>query len=62
VVICYDSDNAGLKAAQRAIDILEKTGLNVKVLNVPGAKDPDEFIKEKEPTHLKLSLKRARTI
>ncbi|MBQ6540028.1 MAG: DNA primase, partial [Oscillospiraceae bacterium] len=46
-VICYDSDTAGLKAAQRAIDILEKTGLTVKVLNVPGAKDPDEYIKER---------------
>ncbi len=58
-VICYDSDSAGMKAAQRAIDILEKTGLTVKVLQVPGAKDPDEFIKEKGPDAFKLLLERS---
>lgn len=58
-VICYDSDGAGMKAAQRAIDILEKTGLNVKVLQVPGAKDPDEFIKEKGSDAFKLLLERS---
>lgn len=47
VVICYDADNAGQKAAQRAIDILKRAGLNIKVLRIPGAKDPDEFIREK---------------
>ena len=59
VVICYDSDNAGLKAAQRAIDILEKTGLTVKVLNIPGAKDPDEFIKEKGADAFRSLLKKS---
>ncbi len=44
-VIAYDGDGAGVAAAQRAIPILEKTGLKVKVLRVTGAKDPDEFIK-----------------
>ena len=47
VIICYDSDGAGQKAAQRAIGILEKLDLKVRVLQLPGAKDPDEFIKEK---------------
>lgn len=45
VVICYDSDEAGQKAAQRAIPILRDTGLLVKVMAVPGNKDPDEFIR-----------------
>lgn len=45
-VICYDSDAAGQKAAQKAIDLLNKAGLEVKVLKIPGAKDPDEFIKK----------------
>lgn len=45
VVICYDSDSAGQKAAQRAIPILRDTGLLVKVMSVPGNKDPDEFIR-----------------
>ena len=46
VVIAYDSDSAGVKAAQRAIGILEKTGLGVRVLTMEGAKDPDEYIKK----------------
>ena len=44
-VIAYDGDGAGVAAAQRAILLLEKAGLKVKVLRVQGAKDPDEFIK-----------------
>jgi DNA primase len=45
VIICYDADSAGQNAAQRAIDILGRAGLSVRVLRIPGAKDPDEFIK-----------------
>lgn len=45
IVICYDSDAAGQKAAQRAIPILRSTGIMVKVMAVPGNKDPDEFIR-----------------
>mgnify|MGYP004606664617 CR=1 FL=1 len=45
IIIAYDADEAGQKASQRAIDILKKTGLSVKVLKIPGAKDPDEYIK-----------------
>ena len=44
-VISYDGDGAGVAAAQRAIPLLEKAGLKVRVLQVTGAKDPDEFIK-----------------
>lgn len=44
-VIAYDGDGAGVSAAQRAIPLLEKAGLSVKVLRMRGAKDPDEFIK-----------------
>ncbi len=47
VVIAYDSDQAGMNAAQRAIGILNKTGVNVKVLRYTGAKDPDEYIKSR---------------
>ena len=47
VVIAYDNDGAGQKAAQRAIGILEPLDLKVKVLQMEGAKDPDEFIKLK---------------
>ena len=45
LVIAYDSDGAGLKASQRAIDILSTLDVKVKVLRMSGAKDPDEYIK-----------------
>ncbi len=45
VLICYDGDQAGQKAAFRAIDILQSEGLAVKVLQIPRYKDPDEFIR-----------------
>lgn len=45
VVICYDSDEAGQKAATRAIDLLRPTGVLIKVVSVPNGKDPDEFIR-----------------
>ena len=48
-IIAYDGDGAGVKAAQRAIPILEQTGIQVRVLRVTGAKDPDEFIKTYGP-------------
>lgn len=46
VVICYDADEAGQKAAQRAIGLLRSAGMLIRVLSIPGAKDPDEFIRE----------------
>lgn len=46
VVISYDSDDAGVKATLRAIDILTSVGINVKVLNLKDVKDPDEFIRK----------------
>ena len=45
VIISYDSDEAGVKAATRAMKLLEEVGLEVNVLSVQGAKDPDEYIK-----------------
>ncbi len=45
VILLYDSDEAGQKATKRAIGILEKTGLEIKVLRLPGAKDPDEYLR-----------------
>ena len=46
VVLCYDSDNAGINAALRGIDVLRGAGMEVKVLNVDDGKDPDEYIKK----------------
>ena len=44
IVLIYDGDKAGQNATQRAIPILEKAGLQVKVLQLKDAKDPDEFL------------------
>lgn len=45
VMLSYDSDAAGVKAALRAIPICKSAGLRVKVINMKPYKDPDEFIK-----------------
>ena len=45
VIICYDADEAGQKATARAIPLLRNAGLNIRVLNIPSGKDPDEFIR-----------------
>ncbi len=47
LIIAYDNDGAGRKAAQRAIELLDPLDLRVRVLQLPGAKDPDEFIQQK---------------
>ena len=47
VILAYDSDEAGTKAALRGIEILREAGLKGKVLDLRPHKDPDEFIKEK---------------
>lgn len=44
VVLTFDSDEAGTKAALRAIPYLRDAGLQIKVLNMDPYKDPDEFI------------------
>ena len=45
VLLAYDSDGAGVKAALRGIAILREAGLTGKVINMQPYKDPDEFIK-----------------
>ena len=46
VILTYDGDEAGQNATRRAIPMLEKTGIQVRVLRMQGAKDPDEFLKK----------------
>lgn len=59
VVIAYDSDGAGQKATNRAINIFGEIGLPVRVLKVQDAKDPDEFIKKFGATRFKMLLEGA---
>ena len=56
VVLIYDGDAAGQNATQRAIPILEKAGLKVRVLQMQGAKDPDEYLKKFGADKFKLLL------
>ena len=49
VVICYDSDSAGQAATLRALEVLRPFCEKVRVVSVDGAKDPDEYVKERGP-------------
>ena len=46
VVVAFDLDKAGIKATDKAIGYLEEVGVNVRVLELADAKDPDEYIKK----------------
>ncbi|WP_024620549.1 DNA primase [Metaclostridioides mangenotii] len=59
VVISYDSDSAGVQATLRAIDILARTGISAKVLNLRDSKDPDEFIRKYGFDEYKKEIERA---
>ena len=46
VIVCFDGDAAGVKAALRSFSELAAQGLEVRVLRIPGGRDPDELIRE----------------
>ena len=56
VILIYDGDSAGQRATQRAIPILEKAGIDVKVMQLRDAKDPDEYLKKFGADRFKLLL------
>jgi len=58
VMIAFDADAAGLNANLRGVDLAWQAGLNVKVINLAGGKDPDELIKE-NPDKWKESIKKS---
>ena len=60
IYLCYDSDEAGQKAAKRAIEIFSTLDCNVKVLKVPDGKDPDDFIRKHGPLAFEKLLSSAR--
>ncbi|WP_026516343.1 DNA primase [Butyrivibrio sp. MC2021] len=59
VILSYDSDEAGTKAALRGIGILKEVGLKGKVLNLQPHKDPDEFIKNESKEAFEERVKNA---
>ncbi|MEG0017707.1 MAG: DNA primase, partial [Hydrogenoanaerobacterium sp.] len=56
IIIAYDSDGAGQTATKRAINIFDEIGMQVKVLSMQGAKDPDEYIKKYGRDRFKMLL------
>lgn len=46
VYLCYDSDEPGQKATAKAFSFLKPYGVECKVIEIKGAKDPDELIKK----------------
>lgn len=56
VVILYDSDTAGQKAAQRAVEILSAEGLRVRVALMPDGEDPDTLLRRAGPEAVRLSV------
>lgn len=59
IVLMLDADAAGQKAIRRASQLLENSGLNVKVVVIPDGKDPDEFIKNNGADRFKALLQGA---
>lgn len=59
IVICYDSDEAGKKAALKAIDIITAAGGRARVIKLRDAKDPDEYIKMYGAPSFKSAIKNA---
>lgn len=61
IYIAYDSDEAGKKAALRAIDILRTQGISPYILDMGDSKDPDEFIKKNDPTAFQFLMDQSKT-
>lgn len=60
IVVTMDIDEAGQKATKRAIEILKTTGIKIRILQVEGGKDPDEYIKEYGAERFRLLLEGAK--
>lgn len=61
VIISYDSDDAGQAATRKAVRMLTDVGLEVRILRMEGAKDPDEFIKKHGADSFRRLLDSSRT-
>ena len=59
ILLCYDSDEAGQKAVQKALGIFANTTLRTKVINMKGGKDPDEIIKKFGPERFRMLIENA---
>jgi DNA primase len=62
VVLCFDGDQAGEKATMRAIDILKKSDLEIKVLRLNAEDDPDSFIRKNGSDAFLERVKNSKTV
>ncbi|WP_088011007.1 DNA primase [Gottfriedia acidiceleris] len=56
IIICYDSDQAGINATEKAAKILQKEGFTIKVAQMPDGLDPDEYIRKFGPEKFNTSI------
>lgn len=61
VIISYDSDDAGQRAALKAFSLLTEAGVETRIMRVTGAKDPDEYIKKFGPAAFKKIIEGSKT-
>ena len=61
VVVNFDPDSAGQAATRRSLDILLESGFDVRVLRLPGGKDPDRFVREEGALQYRRLLENAPT-
>lgn len=59
VYICYDGDEAGIRATKRAIGILRSVGVNPKIIRLPEGLDPDEYLKKYGAFNFEVTLSEA---
>ena len=59
IIVGYDSDGAGQAATQRGLDILQSMGCDVRVLQIEGAKDPDEFVVKYGPERFQKQVEKS---
>ena len=62
VYVCYDNDEAGEKAAEKAIKILSDAGIKLKVISYKDAKDPDEYLRKKGAESFKKAISSALSV
>ena len=62
VYLCYDSDEAGIKACERAAEIFKEFDTKLRVIAIPGSKDADEFIKKHGGTEFEKLIEKAKTV
>lgn len=59
IILCFDGDAAGEKATNAAIELLEDTGINIRVVRLPNNMDPDEYILKEGADSFKEQIKNA---